>query len=188
MPSVISDYENGRRKSPGIKVVKRIVDAMIILDEKSGGKIIADFSTLPTRNVLSDAVLDMKDFNEPVSVRDFCKAIDAPVVARQDLMDQKINGYTVVDSAKAILEFSPTDLVRLHGLANEKALIFGGAHKGRSALVAVKIMNLKPKLVILHGADNIDEIAKRVAELEDVPVGLTKIKDIEELVKILKKF
>ena len=40
MPSVISDYENGRRKSPGIKVVKRIVDAMIAIEEKAGGKII----------------------------------------------------------------------------------------------------------------------------------------------------
>ena len=40
MPSVISDYENGRRKSPGIKIVKKIVDALINIDEKRGGKII----------------------------------------------------------------------------------------------------------------------------------------------------
>ena len=37
MPSVISDYENGRRKSPGIKMVKKIVDAMIAIDERLGG-------------------------------------------------------------------------------------------------------------------------------------------------------
>src|SRR3990172_11584093 len=54
MPSVISDYENGRRKSPGIKVVKRIVSAMIVLDEKAGSKIIEEFATFPTKNVLSD--------------------------------------------------------------------------------------------------------------------------------------
>ena len=52
MPSVISDYENCRRKSPGIKIIKRIVEAMISLDEKMGGKIIQEFAVLPTQAVL----------------------------------------------------------------------------------------------------------------------------------------
>ncbi len=187
MPSVISDYENGRRKSPGIKVVKRIVNAMISIDEKAGGKIIAEFATLPTRNVLSDAVLDMKDFNEPVTVKDFCKLIEAPIVVRPDLMEKKINGYTVIDSLKAIIEFSPIDLVKLHGLTNDKALIFTGAHRGRSALVSLKVMNLRPGVVVLHGAEQIDELAKRIGELEDMPIGITKIKDPNEMLKALKK-
>ena len=187
MPSVISDYENGRRKSPGIKVVKRIVSAMIVLDEKAGSKIIEEFATFPTKNVLSDAVLDMRDFNEPIVVKDFCKNIDAPIVVRQDLMERKLHGYTVIDPMKAIVEFSPIDMVKLHTLTTDRALVFSGAHRGRSAMVAVKIMNLRPGLVILHGAEGIDELAKRIAELEDVPVGLTKIKDIAEVIKNLKK-
>ena len=39
-PSVISDYESGRRKSPGIKTVKKIIEAFIKIDEKHGGKIL----------------------------------------------------------------------------------------------------------------------------------------------------
>ena len=34
-PSMISDYESGRRKSPGIAIVRRIVDSLIELDALS---------------------------------------------------------------------------------------------------------------------------------------------------------
>ena len=33
-PSVISDYESGRRKSPGINTVKRIIDAFLTIDHE----------------------------------------------------------------------------------------------------------------------------------------------------------
>ncbi len=33
-PSVISDYESGRRKSPGIVIIRRMVDGLIDLDER----------------------------------------------------------------------------------------------------------------------------------------------------------
>ncbi|UCF50783.1 MAG: helix-turn-helix domain-containing protein, partial [Thermoplasmatales archaeon] len=39
-PSVISDYESGRRKSPGIQTIKKIIEAFIDIDENHGGKII----------------------------------------------------------------------------------------------------------------------------------------------------
>jgi len=187
MPSVISDYENGRRKSPGIKIVKRMVEAMIVLDEKAGGKIIQEFSVLPTQAVLSDAVLDMKEFEIPIDIREFCKIIEAPVVIREDMIDKKIYGYTVVDALKAITDLSPIDMVKLYGLTSERALIFVKSHSGRSSMVALKVTNLRPGLVVLQGSDKIDELAKRIAELEGIPIGITKIKNPEELLKVLKK-
>jgi len=33
-PSVISDYESGRRKSPGIQTIKKVIGALIEIDEK----------------------------------------------------------------------------------------------------------------------------------------------------------
>lgn len=128
MPSVISDYENGRRKSPGIKMIKKIVEAIISIDEKLGGKIIQEFAELPNKTVLSDAILDMKEFNTPVDLKDFCKAIDAPVIVREDLTNKKLYGYTVVDSLKAVIDLSPIDMVKLYGLTSERALVFIGAH------------------------------------------------------------
>ncbi len=187
MPSVISDYENGRRKSPGIRVIKRIVDAMIDLDEKSGGKIIMDFSVFPTKPVLFDAVLDMKEFGAPVSIRGFCKNIDADILVRSDLEDNKIYGYTVIDGMKAILEIPPTEMVRLYGLTTERALIFTGAHRGRSSMVAIKVTNLNPGLVIFQGSEKLDELAKRIGSLEGIPIGLTKIKNASKLINILKE-
>lgn len=186
MPSVISDYENGRRKSPGIKIIKRIVEAMITIDEKLGGKVIQEFADLPTKTVLSDAVLDMKEFDVPIEVKDFCKVIDAPITVREDLNNKKIYGYTVIDSLKAIVDISPIDMVKLYGLTNERALIFIGAHRGRSSMVALKVTNLRPGLVILHSSEKIDELAKRIAELEGIPVGISRIKDKDELIKTLK--
>ena len=36
-PSVISDYEAGRRKSPGVTTIKRIVDSFLKVDKLSAG-------------------------------------------------------------------------------------------------------------------------------------------------------
>ena len=90
MPSVISDYENGRRKSPGIKIIKRIVEGMIAIDERLGGKVIKEFSDIPTKAILSDAILDMKEFKEPVDLLEFIKVIEAIVHVRKDLIEKNI--------------------------------------------------------------------------------------------------
>jgi len=187
MPSVISDYENGRRKSPGIKIIKRIVEGMISLDEKSGGKIIQDFAVLPTQAVLSEAVLDMKEFEAPVEIKNFCKIIEAPIVVKEDNANKKLYGYTVIDSLKAITDLSPMDMVKLYGMTSERALIFVKSRTGRSSMVALKVTNLRPGLVVLQGSGKIDDLARRIAELEGIPIGVTKIKNTEELIKTLKK-
>ena len=38
-PSTISDYESNRRKSPGIGVIQRFINALIELDKRKGGNI-----------------------------------------------------------------------------------------------------------------------------------------------------
>lgn len=187
MPSVISDYESGRRKSPGIKIVKRIVDALIAIDEKAGGNIIRSFSSFPTTSVLSDAVIDLKEFTSPMSIKDFCKLVNASIITRNDLVDSKLYGYTIIDSEKAIIELPPIELVKLYGLTTERALIFSGAHRGKSSMVALKVTNLRPGLVILYGSEEVDELAKRISEIESVPLAICKSKNIKELIATLKK-
>jgi putative transcriptional regulator len=42
--SVVSDYESGRRESPGIGVVARIVTALLDIDERRGGDRIRQYA------------------------------------------------------------------------------------------------------------------------------------------------
>ena len=37
--SVISDYESGRRKSPGVGVIRKMVDAFLRLDDANGSPV-----------------------------------------------------------------------------------------------------------------------------------------------------
>jgi len=38
-PSVISDYESGRRKSPRVETIKRFVEGLIEMDAEDGGRV-----------------------------------------------------------------------------------------------------------------------------------------------------
>ncbi len=184
MPSVISDYESGRRKSPGIKIIKRIVEALINIDERNGGNIIKYFSSLPTETILSDAVISLKEFNKPVSIKNFCKIIGADVVVHEELSNNNIYGYTIIDSLKAIINLPPTDLVKLYGLTTERALIFTNLKRGRSPMIAIKVSNLKPGIVIFVNIKSVDEIAKRIAFVERIPVAITLTPE-EKIIEIL---
>jgi len=185
MPSVISDYESGRRKSPGIKVVKKIVDGLLGIDEKRGGKIIKEFSNFPENATISNAILDIREFTEAVNIKRFAKAVDGEIILT--FGDKEIYGYTIIDSLKAIVEFSPTELVKLYGLTTERALIFTGVSTGRSPMVAIKVTNLRPGLVVLHGTNKVDEVAKRIANAEQIPLILSKAKSVKDLINSLRK-
>ncbi len=187
MPSVVSDYENSRRKSPGIKVVKRIVDAMIGIDEKNGARVIKEFAGSNGRAGLSEAVLDLKEFSKPVKIKDFCKRVGALPSACQPLFEDDLFGYTVVDSHKAISELPLNEMVKLYGLTNKRALVFTKTSSGRSSMVALKIAGLKPALVVLHGASGADELARRIAESEGIPLAICRSGDLEGLLASLKR-
>src|SRR5213594_3969307 len=88
-PSVISDYEAGRRTSPGIKTIHRLVDALLEIDQRTTQK-------LNTRRLL--------------------------------------NGYTVIDSMKAITTLDASDYLRIYGSTSERALFFTGVKYGRSPM------------------------------------------------------
>ncbi|MCD6476549.1 MAG: helix-turn-helix domain-containing protein [Candidatus Aenigmarchaeota archaeon] len=184
MPSVISDYENSRRKSPGIKIINKIVKSMIEIDKKNGGKIIHEFEIYPSKALLNKAIIDMKEFTTPIKIKSFCNKLDANIVVRKDLCENKIYGYTVIDSLKAILNLSPNELVKLYGLTTERALIFLGSHSGKTVMVALKVTNLKPRLVVLQGANKVDDLAARIGEIENICIAKTNISNNNILNKL----
>ncbi len=186
-PSVISDYESGRRKSPGMKVIKKIVDALIAIDESSGGKVVKEFSEKQDNFPITKSVMDLKEFSRGISASGFCDAIGANLVAGKDAAMQDVYGYTIIDSLKAIVEFSFAELVKLYGITNKRVLIFTNVTRGRSPMVAIKVTNLRPGLVIMHGISNADEIAMRIADAESIPLAVLKTDSADALVETLRK-
>lgn len=187
MPSVISDYESGRRKSPGIKMIKKIFTSLIKIDEERGGNVLREFSSLPSKPILSSALLDIKEFTTGVNLKEFCEKTKIKPLTRKDLLDRTIYGYSIIDSLKAIVKLPPDELVKLYGLTTERALIFTKVSSGRSPLVAMKVTNLKPSFIVLHDLNKVDEIAKRISKVEGIPIGISTNTKIDELIETLRK-
>jgi putative transcriptional regulator len=185
-PSVISDYETGRRISPGSSFVKRYVEALIELDVRKGGEFIRQMARITLDP--SDVFIDIKEFTAPVTVGQLCDAVEAEVLTCLDKLDQHLFGYTVVDSYKAILTLSGLDFYRIFGATSERALIFTGVSQGRSPMIAVKISPFKPRVVVLHGdMKQVDPLAESLASNEGIPLAYSHLKSEEELVDALRE-
>ena len=187
-PSVISDYETGRRKSPGVATIKRIVDAFLKVDEQHGGKMFNVFAQVFGTQLPPEVVLEIREYSVPADGKAIVKAVAGDVVANKELLDRKIFGYTVIDSHKAILELSADDFRRLYGLTTERALVFTGVTTGRSPLVAVKVIGITPGMVVLHGDfKTVDDLGIKIAEILRVPLVISKAPTVNELLTGLKK-
>lgn len=182
-PSVISDYEGGRRKSPGSLFIKRFVKGLVDLDESSGGKVINQFSTLFRPS--SDAILDLREFSSPITIKDLMKALDGELLTCEYSASKKLLGYTVVDSIKAILSMSGSDFLQLIGTTSERALVFTKTSTGRSPMVAVRVTPLKPAAVVVHKVKKLDKLAVEIAKADRIPLILSKKGTVEELIKSL---
>ena len=68
--SVVSDYESGRRKSPGVNVVRKMVDAFIELDIQNGSPVISRYNP----DYKLDFIISMDEFAGGVPIDDFIKA------------------------------------------------------------------------------------------------------------------
>ena len=185
--SVISDYESGRRKSPGIRVIKKYVNALLSLDEDRGGEMIGSFSRESEARLISPAIVDIREFSEGVRVRDFCRAINAvPIV--KGVPEHEIYGYTIIDSVRAITELSSSEMIKLYGITTQRALIFTRVSTGRSPMVAIKVTNLRPGLVVLHGLSDVDSLAKSIAKAEGIPLALCRLETPEGIIEVLNAF
>ncbi|UCE73832.1 MAG: helix-turn-helix domain-containing protein [Methanomassiliicoccales archaeon] len=169
-PSVISDYESGRRKSPGVATVKKIVDALINLDEKAGGRILKRYESERTNK----AILSMKEFPVPIQAEKFVASIKGKNLS-ENALESDVHGYTVIDSLKAILSLDSSDYLKIYGWSSQRALIFTGVKYGRSPMVAIRAHPLKPAMVVFHSPDRVDHLAIKLANLERIPLVVTDL-------------
>ncbi|NYZ80142.1 helix-turn-helix domain-containing protein [Candidatus Micrarchaeota archaeon] len=179
-PSTISDYEGNRRKSPGVCVIRRFVNAIIEIDRQRGGWVTKKFKT----EKVSDAY-ELHDFSSPMDAWEFVKRIDGKVLTNEDMMKKaKIYAFTIVDSMKAILDLPANEFIKIYGSTTERALIFTNVSMGRSPMVAIRVTELKPSIVVLHNVSELDKVAKRLSEVERVPL-ITTLLPVDEIKKRL---
>ncbi len=185
-PSVISDYESGRRKSPGTAVVGKIVDTILAIDEEDGGKHIQKYSTMLFSNVEDDVIYDLHEYENPVALQDFADAIGCSLLCGS--ADQTIFGYTVVNSLNAIMQLSSNEFNRIYGWSTERALVFTNVSTGKSPMVAIRVTPFKPRCVVLQGIDapDVHPIVEKMAEKDRITVFCTSM-DIDKIVSTLRE-
>jgi len=166
-PSVISDYESGRRRSPGVHTIKRIVEALLEIDTRNGGRYAARWTT-----GANEAIPSMAEFEVGVPAKAFLGAIGGRVLTRKSSLDREIRGYTVIDSVKAITGLSK-DYLQIFGYTTERALIFTGVKYGRSPMIVIRTHPLKPAMVVYARPEKVDELAVKLAELDNIILART---------------
>lgn len=185
-PSVISDYESGRRKSPGTTIVGKIVESLIEMDTQRGGNNIRAYETMLYDGFNVDVIYDTHEYTTPVKLSDILEKLGIGMINDCN-RDRVMYGYTIIDSIKAILELSASEFHKLYGWSTERVMVFTKISTGRSPMVALKVTNLKPGAVILHGIaeKDVDVIAKKIAQIENVPLMATTM-PLDALIEALQ--
>jgi len=185
-PSVISDYESGRRKSPGTSTIRRFVMALLTLDERNGGQTVAAFVRLMDVSLVDlNIVLAMSDFLTPITSKTFCKHLKCTILSGEKYLDREIYGYTLVDVERAVKELNSDEFLKLFGATTERCLLFTKVNTGRAPMIAIKSQEFKPSLVILHGVGEVDRLALELSEQMRIPLAVSKITSLELLTKEL---
>ncbi|HXX55323.1 MAG TPA: transcriptional regulator [Methanoregula sp.] len=185
-PSVISDYESGRRKSPGTAVVGKIVDTILAIDEENGGKHIQKFSSMLFSGIDDEVIYDLHEYEKPVPLREFTDAIGCTLLCGS--LEQSIFGYTVVNSLNAIMQLSSDEFNRIYGWSTERALVFTNVSTGKSPMVAIRVTPFKPRCVVLQGieASEVHPIVEKMAERDRITVLCTGM-DVDAIVSTLRE-
>jgi putative transcriptional regulator len=183
-PSVISDYEKGRR-IPGSRFVRKYVEGLLYIDSTRGWSVVKEIAR--NLRIPMTSVIDIRELPRGVPLRVFVEVLKGEVLWGSDYLDKILYGYTVLDSIESILSMSGAEFSAIMGLTTERALIFTKVGTGRSPMVAVRVTSQKPGAVILHGPRVVDPLAIKLAELDRVPLIVSRVESEDLLVENLRK-
>ena len=183
-PSVVSDYESGRRKSPGIQTVKKIIEAFVEMDEKRGGKILHQYDSMIETQ---EGILEIMEYPYSIPAKQFIREIEGNTLTTSEIsLKKNVKGFTLVDSVKTIETINSGDYNRLYGWSTERAIIFTGIRYGRSPMIAIRVHPVKPTVVVYHRPGSVDSLAIKLADRENIPLVTTNMA-LDELKKKLVK-
>ncbi len=173
-PSVVSDYESGRRKSPGIQTVKKIINSLIEIDENRGGKILHQYDSMIETQ---EGIIEIMEYPMAINVKEFIDTLEGNILTDKKGIGLKKNvkGFTLVDSVKTIETINSGDYSQLYGWSTERAIIFTGIRYGRSPMIAIRVHPVKPTLVVYHRPGSVDTLAIKLADRENIPLVVTSM-------------
>lgn len=184
--SVVSDYESGRRESPGIALVGRIVTGLLDIDERRGGNRIRQYGRVLSAGFESDVVYDLREYEAAIDLDRFYDRVDATPIVDGD--HDRVTGHTVLDSIEAITRLSSEEFYRLYGRSTSRVLVFTHITRGQSPLVALRVATPTPHAVVLHGIDE-DELwehAPALARMDGFSLA-TSTAPLDELLAVIEE-
>jgi putative transcriptional regulator len=183
--SVVSDYESGRRESPGIALVSRLVDALLDIDERRGGDHIRQYTRVLSAGFDSDVVLDLQEYPAAVGLDDLYDAVGGTEVVAGER--DSVTGHTVIDSIEAIRRLRADEFYRLYGQSTSRVLVFTNVSRGEGPGIALRVVNPTPNAVLLHGLseDDLWEHAPGLAQQDGYSLAVTET-PIDELLAALR--
>jgi putative transcriptional regulator len=174
-PSVICDYESGRRKSPGIQIVKKFVGAFLEIDEKkNNAETLRRYQPFARKE---EGILEIMEYPYGIPIKEFIKEIEGGLLTSPNKADlrKEVNGFTLVDSVKTITTLSSANYAHLYGWSTDRAMVFTGVKYGRSPMIAIRIHPVKPAVVVYHKPNDVDPLAKNLSEQEKIPLVVTNL-------------
>jgi len=68
-------------------------------------------------------------------------------------------------------------------------MIFTKVSTGKSPMVAIRVTNLKPGAVVLHGLrkEEVEPVAIKMAEVDRIPLVATTM-DLDQIIQLLRKY
>ena len=170
-PSVVCDFEKGRRRSPGIGTVRRLVETMVSYDRAHGGRIVTNMEGQQGNS----AITSIQEFAIGLPIASIVEAAGGKVLAGEEELERPIYGYTIVDALRAITTFSGANFGQMYGWSNERALFFTGVKFGRSPMIAVRAHPVKPRMVCYIQPGSVDKLAAKLAEMERIVLVSTEL-------------
>ena len=181
-PSVVSDYESGRRDNPGIGVVRRSVAALLEIDEQRGGRHIRQYARVLSAGFDSAVVHDLREYPANIPLERYYDAIGATEIVGGSR--DTIAGHTIIDSIEAIRRLSSDEFYNLYGESTNRALVFTNVTRGESPLVALRVVKPTPHAVVLHGLgpEDLWEFAPDLARIDGFSLAVANT-DLETMLE-----
>ena len=182
-PSVLSDYENGRRKNPGVGFIKRFVKALLNVDRRRGGVHTLDLIGYEGR--IGDAVIEFITFPALISIKRLNRSIKGRILTRID-QNLRVGGYVVIDSEVAVRTILDWKFFQLMYGSDERALIFTDIRLERSPILLNRFNPFKPRVMVYHGVYPSD-LDIKLAELDGIMLISSEVQGINNLRRSLRR-